>query len=134
MSDAKIDRLLPLLCCPETRQPLVRDGDVLRTEDGAHRYSVRDGQVFFIDGFAVNDPLDQIKWRLKKTLGDAYYKIGVALLAPTYPLAYLAEIQKYHNLDAADVVDLGSGNVRLHPRLITMDATALSDVSAYGSK
>jgi SAM-dependent methyltransferase len=39
----RVDELIPLLRCPRTREPLVRDGDALRSASGATTHPIVDG-------------------------------------------------------------------------------------------
>jgi ubiquinone/menaquinone biosynthesis C-methylase UbiE len=69
----------------------------------------------------TSDPQDRLKERLKRFLGKYYYTIGVNILAPNFPFNYRKAI--LDRLDPAQqvVVDIGSGNHRVHEEIICVD-------------
>jgi glycosyltransferase involved in cell wall biosynthesis/SAM-dependent methyltransferase len=48
----RLQKLLPILRCPETHQALTMDGPVLRTADGSRSWPVKDGRPILFPGMA----------------------------------------------------------------------------------
>jgi SAM-dependent methyltransferase len=73
------------------------------------------------------DELDSVKYALKRLLGRFYYRIGVTVVAPTFPFNFRKHIRRRLNQDAV-VIDLGSGNHRIDPHVITLDGVGYDAV------
>ena len=120
----RLARLLPLLVCPACRGDLRREPDALVCPPCAASYPLRGGQVHFVSAPPPTDELDRLKGALKRRLGGAYHTLGVNLIAPTFPFRYAHELRRRVDPTRALVVDLGSGNHRIDPDVVTVDLVA----------
>jgi len=85
------------------------------------RYPIRQGKIYFIQVSGRADELDTLKGRLKNWLGNYYYRIGVNVIAPTYPFNYLRKVREFFDPESQLVVDLGCGNHRIDENIIGLD-------------
>lgn len=119
---SRLDRLQSVLVCPECRGELTFDAAGGTCAGCAKHYPVRNGKIYFVSPPAyVEDNLDRIKYRLKGMLGRYYYRIGVDIIAPTYPFNFSGEIRQRIEPERKIVVDIGSGARRIDPDIICMD-------------
>lgn len=122
MYGCRLDRLLNVLACPRCRSDLIFDTDGATCGGCAKHYPVRNGKIYFVSPPAhIEDSLDRIKYRLKSIFGKYYYRIGVDIIAPTYPFNFSGEIRRRTEPDHRIVVDIGSGASRIDPDIICMD-------------
>lgn len=117
----RLARIQAALACPTCRSNLVFAPDAALCARCQRRYPIRSRKIYFIDPSNALDELDGLKRRLKDLLGGLYYKIGVRLVAPTYPFNYAAVIKKHFRPTEQLVVDLGSGNNRVDEDIVTLD-------------
>jgi len=117
----RLERLKPILVCPRCRKALIFSAESAECRQCPARYPIRNGKLIVSERPASPDRLDDVKGRLKKRLGNAYYKIGVDILAPTYPFDYAGRIRSYLDPAHQIVVDLGCGNHRIDPNVIGLD-------------
>lgn len=119
---SRLDRLKSVLVCPRCKDELVFDARGGTCGACAKHYPVSNGKIYFISPpVHIEDNLDQIKYRLKGILGKYYYRIGVDVIAPTYPFNYSKEIRRRIEPSQKIVVDIGSGASRIDPDIICMD-------------
>jgi SAM-dependent methyltransferase len=118
----RLQRIVPLLACPNCRGDLQRRADDLNCLGCYKNYPIRNDKIYFIQPQNAEDSLDSIKLRLKRLLGTSYYKIGVNILAPSYPFNYGAAVRKHVDPGRAVVVDVGCGNFRVDENIVTLDA------------
>jgi len=130
---ARLARLVPLLCCPTCKGDLQAGSDAFRCGACRKSYPVRRGKIYFLEPLSAEDTLDSIKLRLKRYLGASYYKIGVNILAPSYPFNYGAAIRKHVDARKEIVVDLGCGNNRVSEDIATLDANDYDAVDIVAS-
>jgi hypothetical protein len=116
-----LERLKSILVCPRCRQNLTYDEHSARCLACAAIYPIRNGRLYFISAPAGRDHLDGIKNRLKRLLGKYYYNIGVDVIAPTYPFNFAKTICRRLDPSTQVIVDVGSGNRRIHPDIICLD-------------
>ncbi|MCK1364137.1 methyltransferase domain-containing protein [Bradyrhizobium sp. 62] len=109
------------LCCPACRADLFDTAGSLRCSSCSAEYPVRGGKIYFIDVPEATDELDIVKYRLKKALGKFYYAWGITIFAPTFPFNYRAAVLRLADPDKQLVVDIGAGNHRIDPRILTID-------------
>ncbi len=119
----RLARLVDRLACPRCNGTLAESTHHFRCEQCSANYPIQSNKIYFIEPFGAHDPLDGIKSRLKKALGKSYYTIGKTLLAPTYPFNYRRAIEKRVSPAQLAVVDVGSGNHRIHDEIVTLDGT-----------
>jgi SAM-dependent methyltransferase len=119
--DARLAKARGALCCPACRADLVDTPSSLHCSSCAADYPVRGGKVYFIEVPGATDELDIVKHRLKKILGNAYYAIGITVFAPTFPFNYRAAVLGFADPDKQLVIDIGAGNHRIDPRIVTID-------------
>jgi SAM-dependent methyltransferase len=129
----RLQRIIPLLACPDCRSDLEHLAGGLDCL-GCHKsYPIRNNKIYFIQPLNAEDALDTIKLQLKRILGTSYYKIGVNILAPSYPFNYGAAIRKHVDPARGVIVDLGCGNFRVDERIITLDANDYDAVDVVAS-
>lgn len=121
MIPPKLERLKGRLACPD-------DGAALRFSQAsvdcpscARSYPVRDGRVYFTEPLQAGDALDGLKERAKRRFGGIYHRLLRPLFAPAYPFDYRGYVLKHADPDRDIVVDLGSGNHRMHPSVFALD-------------
>jgi SAM-dependent methyltransferase len=118
----RLARVWPALACPACRCDLISaETEVVCCKCG-RQYPVRDGKIYFIEPPTANDALDHIKQRLKRLFGRNYYRIGVQIIAPTYPFNYLAAIRRHGEPERQLIIDLGCGNNRVDDDLVSLDS------------
>ena len=130
---ARLRRVAHLLACPACKSDLDEraDGFLCRTCNKV--YPVRREKIYFVEPVGAEDTLDSIKLRLKRLLGTGYYKIGVDILAPSYPFNYGAAIRKHVDPRTKLVADLGCGNFRVDEDVVTLDANDYDAVDIVAS-
>jgi SAM-dependent methyltransferase len=119
--DARLAKVRGALCCPACRADLADTPSSLRCSSCAADYPVRGGKIYFIDVPGATDELDIVKYRLKKILGKAYYAVGITVFAPTFPFNYRAAVLRLADPEKQLVIDIGAGNHRIDPRIVTID-------------
>jgi SAM-dependent methyltransferase len=124
----RLQRVRAALACPSCRADLVASSDAVICARCHKRYPVRAGKIHFVDSILPVDALDTLKRWLKQWFGRAYYSIGIAIVAPTYPFSFRKAIRQHCRPDCELVIDLGSGNNRLDDDIITLDAVDYSAV------
>jgi SAM-dependent methyltransferase len=129
----RLQRIFPLLACPDCRSGLERRPKALDCLACHKSYPIRNNKIYFIQPLNAEDALDTIKLRLKRILGTSYYKIGVDIVAPSYPFNYGAAIRKHVDPVRALIVDLGCGNFRVDENIITLDANDYDAVDIVAS-
>lgn len=118
---ARLRRMRPALACPECNSDLACADDCVTCVNCNRRYPVSEGKLRFIEPLVDEDPLDSIKRRLKNWSGRAYYHLGITIIAPTYPFNFRKAIRR-HCKPGTLVIDLGSGNNRVDPDVVALDA------------
>src|SRR6185503_4528109 len=84
-------------------------------------YPMRGGKIYFVEVPLRFDELDRVKGWLKRTLGRAYYRIGVTVIAPTFPFRYTRWVRKFGNPREQLIVDAGCGNYRIDDDVVCAD-------------
>ena len=117
----RVARIKAALACPRCRGALTYSAAEARCSACATAYPIRRERIYFVDVPTRNDDLDRVKAWLKRTLGQAYYTVGIQIFAPTFPLDFARVVTRHVDPSTALVVDAGSGNNRLHPDTISID-------------
>ncbi len=117
----RVARIRPVLACPGCRGALTYSSSEARCGACARGYPIRHERIYFVDVPTRGDDLDRVKGWLKRTLGQAYYTIGIQFVAPTFPLNFGRVVTRHINPSSSLVVDAGSGNHRLHPDIVSLD-------------
>jgi SAM-dependent methyltransferase len=120
-SHSRLEQIKKVLFCPECRADLIFTGSEATCEKCSAVYPIRHGKIYFIEVPNTTDELDTIKSRLKRWLGKYYYKIGLNVLAPTFPFNYLQKIRQFFDPANQIVVDVGCGNHRIDANIIGID-------------
>lgn len=121
-NNSRLDKIKNILACPDCRGSLKFNDEAAVCEECNEKYPIRNEKIYFITTAAVSEDFtDKLKEKLKRLLGKYYYVIGVNVFAPTYPLNFIAQINKYVSPDTRIVVDVGSGNNRLDDNIICLD-------------
>ncbi len=129
ISHPRLERIKPLLVCPACRQGLHFTADRAACRACARDYPVRDGKIYFLSELPPTpDSLDRTKQWLKKNLGSLYYRVGVDIVAPTFPFDLLKQVTRRLDPSQQLVVDVGCGNRRLHEHIIGVDFCAYDAV------
>ena len=129
----RLARIIPLLACPKCKGDLKEDTSGFCCPACDALYPVRNGKIYFTQPLSAEDTLNSIKLRLKQLLGTNYYKIGVDIVAPSYPFNYGAAVRKYVDPYTKVVVDLGCGNFRVDENIVTLDANDYEAVDLVAS-
>jgi SAM-dependent methyltransferase len=130
---ARLQRIIPLLACPACKGALDHQPERLDCHNCNKVFPIKNGKIYFVEPTPAEDTLDSIKLRLKRFLGTNYYKIGVNIVAPSYPFNYGAAIRKYIDPRTQIAVDLGCGNFRVDKDLVTLDANDYEAVDIVAS-
>jgi len=120
-SNNRLERLKPVLVCPKCKGNLLFKSDKGLCEHCSVIYPIQNGKIYFVNVPERKDKLDDLKGFLKKCLGIYYYKIGVNIFAPTYPLNFSALVKERLNPLTQLIIDVGSGNNRLDENIICLD-------------
>lgn len=118
----RLQRIRDALACPECQSALICQDDSVTCDHCGRRYPLRNGKLHFIEPMRADDALDSIKRRLKRWFGGAYYSLGILIIAPTYPFNFRKAIRRHSQPENELIVDLGSGNNRVDPDVIAIDA------------
>ena len=121
MSNPRLARLRHVLACPACRGDLAFEPDRVHCAGCARGYPIRNGKIYFVDVPQRSDLLDDLKGRLKRSLGIWYYRVGVTILGPTYPFSFGKMIRRHLDPSRQIVVDAGSGNHRIDENIICID-------------
>ncbi len=117
----RLERIKSVLACPHCGAGLEFSEERAACRGCSNEYPIRNGKIYFVQPPQRTDELDRFKGRLKSLLGDWYYRIGIWLIAPTYPFNYAARIRRHLDPSRQIVVDLGCGNHRIDQDVITVD-------------
>lgn len=118
----RLEKLKPCLMCPECGGKLVFRSDEVECSQCLALYPIKGDKIYFKSlPTKSEDAQDKFKEKLKRLLGKYYYTIGVNILAPNFPFNYSREVENYLTLDEQIVVDIGSGNNRIHEQIICLD-------------
>jgi len=119
---ARLARAQSALCCPQCRSPLAFSPAGARCGACPADYSLRNGRLYFAAPPPAADELDKLKATLKRRLGALYYSVGVKWLGPTFPFDFGKAVRRHSDPAKQLVVDLGSGNSRVDPDIVCVDA------------
>jgi SAM-dependent methyltransferase len=117
----RLERFKSVLACPACQGTLTFKDTEAACLCCAARYPIRDRRIYFIEVAGRADELDTLKGRLKNWLGKYYYKIGVNVIAPTYPFNYPKKILEFFDVANQLVVDLGCGNHKINENILGLD-------------
>ncbi len=117
----RLERLAPILVCPDCGSGLLFAVERATCEGCAADYPIKNGKIYFIPVPKSEDEFDSVKYLLKKRLGKYYYKIGLTVIAPTFPFNYGGKIRKYCDPARQIVVDIGCGNHRVDEDTVGLD-------------
>ncbi len=123
---------LPVLTDPDTKTPLLLEGDNLTNKDGK-KFPVVDGKPDFLGKIeeskfsAQRDSLDNIKTLFKNLLGKHYTKL-IYLVSPVYPTIHWKTLTTYFTYackraikNKKYVIQIGSGNARIADSILNVD-------------
>ena len=117
----RLERVKSILVCPECQVGLDFGTSGANCRACGMNYEIREGKIFFTQAPDRDDELDRLKALLKKRLGKYYYTIGVDVIAPDYPVNLGKLIFERLNPKNHIIVDVGSGNRRVHEDIICLD-------------
>jgi len=121
MIPQKLRRLEGRLACPQDGADLTFTEAAAECAACGRSYPVRDGRIYFTEPLRADDALDSIKERAKRRFGSFYYRVLRPLLAPAYPFDYRGYVLRHVEPGRDVVIDLGSGNHRMHPDVFALD-------------
>jgi SAM-dependent methyltransferase len=118
---ARLKRIKNCLVCPSCRGDLTFEPEAVKCQACAALYPVKNDKINFIPSLHSNDARDSLLGHLRRRMGNLYYIIGVNIISPDFPFNFKREI--YRHLDPSQqlVLDIGSGNHRISPDVITVD-------------
>lgn len=119
--NSKIRRIIPYLICPSCHSDLIFKACELECCQCDQTYLVKNNKIYFIDVARPDDALDSVKGYLKKRFKTLYYKIGIPILAPTFPFNFYEQINSVVQSDFNIVINVGCGNHRLDDSIIGID-------------
>jgi len=121
LTQHRIAELAEHLACPSCKVKLAYKVTAFNCTRCDKSYPIRKGKIYFCDTESELDELDWIKGQFKKRFGHLYYYVLKPLIAPGYPYNFRKYVLR--NVDAKRelVVDLGSGNQKLSPDVISID-------------
>jgi SAM-dependent methyltransferase len=120
-SHHRLKRLKSILACPRCERDLSLDSQHVSCKSCFAIYPIRNGKIYFVNVTSHKDDLDNLKGHLKRWLGKYYYKVGVYIVAPTYPFNYARKICRRMDPSKHIVIDVGCGNHRIHEDIIGLD-------------
>jgi SAM-dependent methyltransferase len=115
-------RVRSFLVCPKCKNSLTWTSTAGICVSCEKTYPYRNGTFFFSEAAQGTDPLDRLKERLKRHLGNAFYMAGIGVIAPTFPFSLRRALLRWIDPRSALIVDVGSGNHRWHEAVIALDA------------
>jgi len=118
---ARLERILPLLECPDCRGALANKAQGLTCDTCDVTYAIRNNKIYFIEAMRSTDALDRFKELIKRRMGNFLYRFMIPLVAPTYPFNYRACLLSYGDPQSKCIVDIGCGNHRLDDSIIALD-------------
>ena len=121
LSQDRIAELAKHLACPSCKVKLTYDVSAFECAGCGKSYSIRKGKVYFCEPESESDELDSIKGRFKKRFGHLYYYVLKPLIAPGYPFDFRRYVLRHVDAKRELVVDLGSGNQKISPEVISID-------------
>ncbi len=124
----RLARVRHALACPRCGGGLEFASQAAECLICAAAYPIRGGRLYCSEPVTANDSLDGFKSRLKLALGQWYYRLGVDLVAPTYPLNFARVVRRHLDPASGVVVDLGSGGRRIDEHIVTLDCSDYPEV------
>ena len=122
MLNSRLEKIKSILVCPQCESGLHFTVGNASCHTCTRDYPIQGGKIYFLSWVpSTSDYLDTLKNKLKKRLGVLYYKLGVDLVAPTYPFNFLKQITRYLDPSQQIIIDIGCGNRRLHEDIIGLD-------------
>lgn len=122
MMNKRLKKIAPVLACPACKGSLTLDEAHAVCNGCSASYSIRNEKIYFTTPpQSVADTLDGIKYYLKKLFGRMYYKVGVAMIAPTYPFNFAKEVKRHTDPRNSLVVDIGAGAMRIDKDIVCID-------------
>ena len=109
------------LRCPYCKSDLVDDAHSLNCISCEKSYPVQNEKIYFITPPKREDSLDSVKERLRRSLGKAYYSIGIKIISTSYPFNLNKFLKNNIPKDFKSIVNLGSGNYRINQDIINID-------------
>lgn len=117
----RLERFKQALACPQCKADLSYSDLEACCVSCDRRYPRRGGKIYFVQPPTSDDSFDSLKHRLKRTLGELYYRVGVTLIGPTYPFNFRAAVRRHCRPARALCVDIGCGNQRIDPDVLCLD-------------
>lgn len=118
----RLEKIASVLACPVCKGSLTLDEAHATCNGCGTAYSIKNEKIYFTtppeNG---DDALDGIKYYLKKIFGRLYYKIGVAMIAPTYPFNFAKEVKRHTDPCNSLVIDIGAGAMRIDRDIVCID-------------
>ncbi|MBF0176440.1 MAG: methyltransferase domain-containing protein [Magnetococcales bacterium] len=127
MNPEKFAKILRVCVCPGCKGDLIQQGESTQQDSAlvcpsCHAtYPVKNGAIHFITPIQTQDSLDGMKYHFKRLLGPLYYRLVRPAISPSYPYDTLGYLLKSCRPGEEIVLDLGSGNHRIHPDVFAID-------------
>jgi len=128
MTPENFERIRRLIVCPNCKDDLVFFDENATCKPCGKTYPIKGGKLYFITPLDQTDDLDIIKGRLKKIFGSFYHTVLRPCLSPSLPYSLRGYLMRSFDLKNKIVIDLGSGNHRVHPDVFTVDVVDYDNV------
>lgn len=120
--NGRLKKIASILACPACKGGLVLGETHAQCTVCRAQYAIQNGKIYFSTPPASGqDTLDGIKYHLKRLFGQAYYRVGVTMIAPTYPFNFAKEVKRHVDPATDIVIDIGAGAMRIDDNVICVD-------------
>jgi len=132
MNSNIIDKIFNLLRCPLSNERLVlnKEKNFLKPLKNSREYLIKGNQIIFNNENLIINKFVNTKNIIKERYTFLYYFI-LKFFGPTFPYNIKKEINKYININDNKkiLLDLGSGNLKLHKNFINLDSFPYKQVN-----
>ncbi len=128
MTPENFKRIRDRLVCPDCKNNLRFDDEKAQCEYCKKIYPINNGRIFFITPLNQTDELDIIKGWLKRTFGSFYHTVLRPCLSPSFPFGLRGYLARRFDLKSKIVIDLGSGNNKIHADVYSVDVMDYENV------
>jgi SAM-dependent methyltransferase len=128
MTPENFQRIRDYLVCPGCKGDLEFEMHQAQCKQCAEIYPMENGKIFFITPLSQTDELDIIKGRMKNWFGSLYHKVLRPCLSPSFPFGLRGYLLAKFDLKSKIVIDLGSGNNKIHEDVFTVDVMNYENV------
>lgn len=125
--NSKFNDIKKILVCPIDKKNLIFKKKYLLNPRLKIKYKILNNQIFFNKNKStISDDVKQKNY-FKNKLGEIYY-ILLKFFGPTFPYDFKKIIKNNFNLSNQIILNLGSGNSKIHDKIINIDFEPYSNV------